>query len=78
MFKKKPVDEKPVVEEVKAQPIAVEEMDSPVEVETSEDEVENSEVAPEEEITEEELKAVIQKLAADVQAIKYHLRLDFI
>lgn len=30
-----------------------------------------------EELSEEDLIAVIKKLAADVNAIKYHLRLDF-
>lgn len=72
MFKKKPV-ETPVAEEEKVEPVKAEEISS--EEEVSEEEAQ--EVA-QEEITEEELKAVIQKLASDVQAIKYHLRLDFI
>ncbi len=67
MFKKKPT-EAPVAEEEKVEPVKAEEISS---------EEETQEVA-QEEITEEELKAVIQKLASDVQAIKYHLRLDFI
>lgn len=73
MFKKKPTEapvteERPVVQPVKTEEISPEE----------ESKEETQETTPQEELTEEDFKAVLQKLVTDVQAIKYHLRLDFI
>jgi hypothetical protein len=78
MFKKKVAE---VKEESKpVEPQVVEEL--PVEseevAETEEEQAEPIESEETSELTEEQVRNVLEKLSFDVQAIKHHLRLDFI
>jgi hypothetical protein len=75
MFKKKP--EAPKVEAAPVAPQEVEEI-STEEEETAEEVESEGESAEQPELSTEQLKQVLEKLIADVNAIKYHLRLDFI
>ena len=76
MFKKKP--EAPKVEAAPVAPQEVEEISTEEEETAEEVESEGEESAEQPELTTEQLKQVLEKLIADVNAIKYHLRLDFI
>lgn len=83
MFKKKQIVA-PVSEVKPVEPVKVEELASNVqtvkdEVLGTDDEDEIVDVPEEQssELTEEQVLAILQKLTTDVNAIKYHLRLDF-
>lgn len=79
MFKKQ-VDKKVEAPQPEVQPVKAEEISAPVDAEELVEQAEDEEVSEEveEEMTEEQLKVILQKLVSDVNAIKYHLRLDFI
>ena len=74
MFKKK--TEAPKVEAAVVAPQEVEEISA--EAETAEEVESEGESAEQPELSTEQLKQVLEKLIADVNAIKYQLRLDFI
>lgn len=71
MFNKKPLEKKE--EAVEVEPVKAEEISEIEQEEESEANLEDSA-----DLTLEQTKEVLQKLASDVQMIKYHLRLDFL